>query len=124
MGTKGRPKGGKNRYWSKEDKLEIIKRVLENGESLNSIQINEGISSGMISTWTKKYLSDGEAALVNKKKPGNPLAKYSRKKSLTPMEQLEYENMKLRIENMRLKKGYTNKEVISIRKKLFKTNSK
>ena len=32
--------------------------------------------------------------------------KYSRKKELTELEKLEYENMKLRIENERLKKGY------------------
>lgn len=32
--------------------------------------------------------------------------KYSRKKSLTELEKLEYENMKLRIENELLKKGY------------------
>ena len=37
---------------------------------------------------------------------GNPLIKYSRRKELTQIEQLEYENMKLRIENERLKKGY------------------
>lgn len=38
------------------------------------------------------------------KKPGNPLCKYSNKKNLTDMEKLQYENMKLRIENERLKK--------------------
>ena len=32
--------------------------------------------------------------------------KYSRKKNLTKEEKLEYENMKLRIENELLKKGY------------------
>ena len=32
--------------------------------------------------------------------------KYSRRKKLTKEEQLEYENMKLRIENELLKKGY------------------
>ena len=31
---------------------------------------------------------------------------YSRRKELSDMEKLEYENMKLRIENERLKKGY------------------
>jgi len=36
-------------------------------------------------------------ALENKRKPGNPLSKYSKRKELTPMEELEYENMKLRI---------------------------
>ena len=45
--------------------------------------------------------------LENKKKPGNPLAKiYSKKKFKNREEQLENENMKLRIENERLKKGY------------------
>ena len=37
----------------------------------------------------------GEEALVNKRKPGNPLAKYVNKKNLTPMEQLEYKVAKL-----------------------------
>ena len=59
----------------------------------------------MICVWIKKYLEQGESALENKKKPGNPLSKYSRKKNLTDLEKLEYENMKLRIENERLKKG-------------------
>ena len=39
-------------------------------------------------------------------KNGNPLMKYSKRKNLNDMEKLEYENMKLRIENERLKKGY------------------
>ena len=38
----------------------------------------------------KRPMEGGEEALVNKRKPGNPLAKYHRKKELTPMEQLEY----------------------------------
>ena len=50
--------------------------------------------------------NSGENALENKKKPGNPLTKYSRRKELNELEKLEYENMKLRIENERLKKGY------------------
>ena len=45
-------------------------------------------------------------SLENKKKPGNPLSKYLNKKNLTDIEKLQYENMKLRIENERLKKGY------------------
>jgi hypothetical protein len=32
--------------------------------------------------------------------------KYSKRKELSELEKLEYENMKLRIENERLKKGY------------------
>ena len=64
------------------------------------------ISGGMLRGWIIKYNKEGLGALENKKKPGNPLCKYSNKKNLTDIEKLQYENMKLRIENERLKKGY------------------
>ena len=38
----------------------------------------------------EQYLEEGEDALVNKRKPGNSIAKYHKKKRLTPIEQLEY----------------------------------
>ncbi|XMB67316.1 helix-turn-helix domain-containing protein [Mycoplasmatota bacterium zrk1] len=112
----GRPKGGKNRYWSKEEKLKYVKRLLE-GESSSQIMRDENISKGMLSQWLKKYREGGIEELENKRKPGNPLAKYSNKKELTDLEKLQYENMKLKIENLRLKKGYTEKDVIKARKK-------
>ena len=102
----GRPKGGKNKYWTKEEKLRIVKKVTEGGLSSKQVGKEENISSSMIRKWVIKYLEEGENSLENKKKPGNPLAKYSNKKNLTDIEKLEYENMKLRIENERLKKGY------------------
>lgn len=102
----GRPKGGKNKYWPKEEKLKLIKEHLEMHVSTLEITNRENISNGMYNNWLKKYLELGEKGLENKKKPGNPLSKYSKKKNLTDMEKLEYENMKLRIENERLKKGY------------------
>ena len=94
------------RYWTKEEKLRIINKVLIDGMSAKQVGILENVSDGMICGWIKKYLEKGENALENSKKPGNPLAKYSKKKNLTDLEKLEYENMKLRIENERLKKGY------------------
>jgi len=48
----------------------------------------------------------GEESLENKKKPRNPLCKYLNRSDLSDMEKLEYKNMKLRIKNERLKKGY------------------
>ena len=95
-----------NRYWSKEEKLRIINRVLNDGLSTYQVAKEENISSGMLRNWVKKYIQHGEEALENKRKPGNPLVKYSRRKELSDLEKLEYENMKLRIENERLKKGY------------------
>lgn len=85
----GRPKGGTNVSHSKEEKLALVKRVLK-GETLLSLERESGICNSQISKWTKQYLEGGEAALVNKRKPGNPLAKYTCKKELTPTEQLEY----------------------------------
>jgi transposase-like protein len=121
----GRPKGGKNKEWSPEEKLKIIKRVINGETSSYQIQKHEGISSGMIVNWIKKYYEQGYEGLVNKKKPGNPLTKFQSRKNLTELEQLQYENMKLRIENERLKKGYTNEEAMSIRqKKSSKKNTK
>ena len=84
----GRPKGGKNKYYSKEEKIKIVQEILR-GKTTKDI--------------TNEY---GEKGLENQKKPGNPLCKYSNKKNLTDIEKLQYENMKLRIENERLKKGY------------------
>lgn len=101
----GRPKGGKNKYYSKEEKLKYVKQMLD-GRSCWEIEREEGINHSVTSKWLKKYVKLGIDGLENKKKPGNPLSKYSSKKNLTDIEKLEYENMKLRIENERLKKGY------------------
>lgn len=102
----GRSKGGKNKYWSKEEKLKIVKKVTENGLSSKQVAKEEKVNDSMVRKWVRNYLNEGEKALENKKKPGNPLIKYSSRKDLTSLEKLEYENMKLRIENERLKKGY------------------
>ncbi len=67
------------------------------------------ISHSITNKWLNKYNEQGIKGLENQKKPGNPL-KYSNKKNLSDMEKLEYENMKLRIENEMLKKGFLMKE--------------
>lgn len=95
----------KNRNWTKKEKLRIINKNLIDGFSTEEIAKEEDISGGMLRNWIRRYLEFGEEVLVNKKKPGNPMCKYSNKKKLTKEENLEYENMKLRIENELLKKG-------------------
>jgi len=117
----GRPKGSKgkkpNRYWSKEDRYDYVKLIVSGEHSSNELGRLNGVSSGMLRSWVKRYLEGGMEALENKRKPGNPLSKYQNRKSLSPMEELQYENMKLRIENERLKKGYTNEEVMALRQR-------
>jgi len=102
----GRPKGGKNNYHLKEEKMKIVKEMLDSNLSPLDIEKKYNISHSLAGKWRKDYLEKGEKALINQKKPGNPLMKYSSKKNLTDIEKLQYENMKLRIENERLKKGY------------------
>ena len=107
----GRPKGGKNREWSKEQKLEVISYYL-NGHTSKETLMKYKIARDQLYTWIRKYNEQGIDGLQNKHKPGNPLSKYVNKKTLTELEQLEYENMLLRIENERLKKGYTEEDAI------------
>lgn len=102
----GRPRGGKNNYHSKEEKIKIVKEMLDFNLSPLDIEKKYNISHSLAGKWRKDYLEKGETSLVNKKKPGNPICKFSNKKNLTDIEKLQYENMKLRIENERLKKGY------------------
>jgi len=103
----GRPKGsgGKiNKTYSKEEKEQYIKEALEYGTRPTARKYK--IGCGMLCNWIKSYHENGDKVVVNKYKIRNPLVKYQKKKSLTEKEQLEYEIMKLRIENERLKKGY------------------
>ena len=83
-----------------------------------------GISHGMIGTWVIKFNKGGIEALENQRKPGNPLMKYSRRKELTDIEKLEYELMLYKIEVERLKKGYTEEDVLLALEKLSEKNTK
>ena len=112
-----RPKGGKNKEWSTEEKLRIITRVMNGEGSSTEIGIEENVDSGQIRNWVYRHKRKGIEGITNKKKPGNPLTKFQNRKNLTELEKLQYENMKLRIENERLKKGYTNEEAMSIKQK-------
>ncbi len=125
----GRPKGVLNKapskYWSKEEKYEYVELIISGKASTRDLEKENGVSHGMISNWVKKYQEQGMEGLQNKRKPGNPLTKFAMRKELTPLEHLQYENMKLRIENERLKKGYTTEEVITLMaKRKSKVNTK
>ena len=79
-------------------------------KSITQLSKNLNMNVGLLSKWKKEYINKGIEGLIPKRKPGNALAKYSSKKNLTKEEQLEYENMRLRIENEMLKKGFLMKE--------------
>ncbi len=99
-------KGQKFKLWTAEEKYRIIEPIIKYEKSSKQVTRETGINNGMITQWVHKYNDFGMEGLKSKKKPGNPLTKYSRRSFLTKEEQLEYENMKLRIENELLKKGF------------------
>ncbi len=78
----------KNRYWSKEEKLRIINKVIIDLRSSYDVAKEEDISDGMLRNWIRKYYDHGDIGLINQKKPGNPACKYSNRKILTKEEQL------------------------------------
>lgn len=95
---------------SKEEKLAIVKRNLT-GESARSLAREIGSGDYQVRSWVKIYQKEGEAGLEPKKKPGNPLSRYERRKELTYEEQLQYqiellkrELVKKEAEVLRLKK--------------------
>ena len=97
----------KNRVWTTEEKEKIIIPVIKFEKTLQQTCRDYDLSSGLLSSWIEKYKKDGINGLENKRKPGNPMSKYfTTKKFNNKEEELEYENMRLRIENERLKKGY------------------
>ena len=97
----------KNRIWTTKEKEKIVIPVIEFKKTLQQTCREYDISSGLLSRWIEKYKAEGISGLENKRKPGNPIAKYfTTKKFNSKEEELEYENMRLKIENERLKKGY------------------
>lgn len=52
----GRPKGGKNKYWSPEAKYKIIKPIIEFEKSSSQVTKDTGISNGMLSVWIKNII--------------------------------------------------------------------
>ena len=107
----GRPKGGKNRKYTVDEKLSIVNMNLQEHKSVVQIHKETGIAISRISNWIHRYLENGLDGLENMKKTGNAYAALYTSKSLTKEERLELENMKLKIENERLKKGYLVKGV-------------
>ena len=100
MGKKGTP----HRKFSKEEKMKIVRLHLDEHISIKQIEREYGIDHGLVSSWVKRYLEDGEDALEPRN--GNPYAALHRSKSLSEVERLRLLVAKQEVEIARLKKGY------------------
>ena len=98
--------GQTKRTWTKEEKLEIVHKHLDEHISVKKLGKEYGINHGMVSRWTKEYLEGGEGAFDPKPRPGNKFAALHRSKNLSELERLRLLVAKQEIEIARLKKGY------------------
>lgn len=105
----GRPKGTKNNIRSPEEKERILLYAKRNGISQTSREYN--LNRRTIKSWLLKYQAEGFNGLISQsgKKHGKSLGRP--KKNPSELDLLKVENLKLKIENERLKKGYLVKGV-------------
>ena len=101
---------GKNRYYSREFKLQTINRVLVNYESVRQVAIDIGLASdGILHNWLSKFKENGYNVVEKKKgrktksmtKPKKNDKELSEKEKI---KKLEEENLYLKAENEYLKK--------------------
>ena len=104
--TMGRPKGTKNNMRTPEEKERIVLESREAGSRPTAAKY--GVAHPLLLVWRRKYREsgiDGLRSRSGRARPGR-LIGLQRKKSRTREEELELENLRLRVENERLKKGY------------------
>jgi transposase len=90
--------------WTAEQKYQVLKYMHENELTCRETGIKFGISgSATIWQWEQRYLENGIEGLENKKK-GRKSRVQIAKLPKTKLEELEEENLNLRIENEYLKK--------------------
>ena len=108
-----RQKGTKNNMRSPKEKERIVLEAFKSGPNVTFKKY--GISESLLHTWMRKYRENGIDGLISKTgkspKPGNGLKGLHVKKNKTREEELELENLKLKVEVARLKKGYRVKGV-------------
>ena len=101
----------------KEKEAIILEYLNDMHPSYRKTADKYGISGTSFKEWKKAYLEFGISGLISKTGKtkqcgkGNHLSKLQRKKNRTREEELELENLKLKVEVARLKKGYQVKGV-------------
>ena len=108
----GRPKGGKNKKYTKYDRYNAIKPCVNLLQSSENRALEIGINASLLRKWVNLYQNGGIEALdLNWKGAGNEFSALHTSKHLSEEDRLRLENLKLKVENERLKKGYTVKGV-------------
>ena len=92
-------------HYTSDEKLAIVKEVLEKGVTLQELCLRYDSSSSTIKTWARLYRQG--LSLENRKRgrpPRELMARPKKKEAETELERLQAENLRLRAENALLKK--------------------
>ena len=125
----GRPKGGKNRNYSIEEKKNYVEQFYKENIPLKTFSRKNNIPENTFRRWIINYENYGVKGLnsrTGKCGSGNPYAALHLKKDLTEVERLKLELAKKEVECERLKKGDSvkgvgqRKEYVIINKKNLK----
>lgn len=102
------PKGTKNVMRTPEEKEALILEYRESGIGCDPFAESKGISRRLFWHWVMIYEEGGIEALRSRTGRNSRGRRQSlaKRKSLTREEELELENLRLKVENERLKKGY------------------
>ena len=120
---------GKHKKYMPEFKIQCVNEVLSGKKTQKEICQENGMTETNLIRWIRNYQEHGEEYFYQEHRggTGNPYAALHTKKNLSELERLELENLKLRIENERLKKGYmvkgvgASKEFVSFKDKNTKS---
>ena len=110
----GRPKGGKNRKYSVEEKKNYVEQFYKENIPLKTFIRKNNIPENTFRRWIVTYEKSGIEGLKSKTGKcgsGNPYVALYNKKNLTEVERLRLELAKKEVECERLKKGYSVKGV-------------
>lgn len=117
----GRPQGTKNIMRTPEEKEKLLKEFYKSGIGVVPFAQEHGVNKRLFQRWQEKYEKFGFYGLVSQTGKTKGKLKGRKKKNLTELEKLELENLSLKIELERAKKGYTvkgdgsKKEYISLK---------
>jgi len=112
--------------YTDEEKLEIVKDHIDNRISIRACADKYNIAVTSLVYWLRSYREKGEEGLksmIGKHRGPNKGRPKGTFKPKTTIEELERENLKLKIENERLKKGYLTKGV-GAKKEFISINNK
>ncbi len=104
-----------NKYWSPEEKLELVSKVLA-GNSILSTAIEAGINDGMLYQWVRNYKIFGYNGLIVKTRGRKPRGSKMKKKTTKPKELNESEREEL--VRLRAENEYIKTEIAAIKKEI------